>query len=759
LEKIIPKDIIKESFKAFTSGASFIKERVEIEGRLYRYSASSTNMFGSRIIKILLSDFTELYLTNRKLIEQVDFMSESISEQEHMQREIFNQNAIGIGYISAQGEIFFVNQYINDLLGYIGNELIGMNVKDITYNPDLTHSEIMKEKLIDNKEEVNFEKRYVHKDGSPIWVHISMSYSKNKNGDINYIIGFIKDITERKNQEERLLLAGAVYDNTSEGIIITNRDLTIRTVNNGFEEILGYSNKELTGKHLRFFMSPNHSNDFYRQMWLEVFKNGYWQGEISGVRKNGETFPQWLNITTIKDNEGKVINYIGVLSDISIIKKSEEKLEFLAHHDPLTKLPNRLLLLANLEQAIKRAKREEHKIAIMFLDLDRFKEINDTFGHSYGDAILKIVTTRFKSVMREEDTLARIGGDEFILLIEDVNEVYDIETVLYKVLGVFDENIVVNDNSFGLSVSIGVSIFPDDGTEIEDLIKNADAAMYQAKDAGRNTYRFYTQEMTQNLFAKMLIKTEIEKAIKNDEFVLHYQPQISINSGKILGAEALVRWNHPEKGLLFPDKFIKEAESTKQIIELGQLVLEKACLDTKKWIDTELFTGKISVNVSAVQIKQKDFYDIVIETLKKTGLSGNFLDLELTESYMMENPEESINVFKKLRNHGITLSIDDFGTGYSSLSYLKQLPIDKLKIDRSFIMDIPEDKGDMIITKTIIAMAKSLGYGVIAEGIETKEQHEFLKSEGCYEAQGYLYSKPIPKEELEVFLKERKGNK
>lgn len=517
--------------------------------------------------------------------------------------------------------------------------------------------------------------------------------------------------------------------------------------------------KELIGKHLRFFISDSHSSDFYRKMWLAVFKNGYWQGEISGIRKNGESFPQWLNITTIKDNEDKVINYIGVLSDISMIKKSEEKLEFLAHHDPLTKLPNRLLLLANLEQAIKRAKREEHKIAIMFLDLDRFKEINDTFGHSYGDEILKIVTSRFKLVMREEDTIARIGGDEFILLIEDVNEVNDIETVLYKVLGVFDENIVVNDNSFSLSVSIGVSIFPDDGIEIEDLIKNADAAMYQAKDAGRNTYRFYTKQMTKSLFAKMLIKTEIEKAIQNDEFVLHYQPQISINSGKILGVEALVRWNHPDMGLLFPSKFITEAENTKQIIALGQLVLEKACLDAKKWIDTEMFTGKVSVNVSAVQIEQKDFYDVVIATLKKTGLSGNFLELELTESYMMENPEESIGVFKKLRNHGITLSIDDFGTGYSSLSYLKQLPIDKLKIDRSFIMEIPEDTGDMVITKTIIAMAKSLGYSVIAEGIETKEQHEFLKNEGCYEGQGYLYSRPIPIEDFEVFLKTKKGNK
>ena len=442
-----------------------------------------------------------------------------------------------------------------------------------------------------------------------------------------------------------------------------------------------------------------------------------------------------------------------MFSDISVVKKSEEKLEFLAHHDPLTKLPNRLLLQANLKQAIKRAKREDSKVAVLFLDLDRFKEINDTFGHSYGDEILKIVTKRFQSVMREEDTIARIGGDEFIMLIENVNEVNDTETVLDKALGVFDEKIVVYGHSFRLSVSIGVSIFPDDGIEIEDLIKNADTAMYQAKDAGRNTYRFYTQEMTQNLFAKILIKNEIDKALKNDEFVLYYQPQISINSNKVIGVEALVRWEHPQMGLLLPDKFIKEAEGTKQIIALGQLVLEKACKDAKKWVDDNHFSGRVSVNVSAVQIKQKNFYDIVTDALEKTGLDGKYLELELTESYMMENPKESIAVFEKLRNHGITLSIDDFGTGYSSLSYLKQLPIDKLKIDRSFIMDIPHDKDDMVITKTIIAMSKSLGFSVIAEGIETTEQHDFLKTEGCFEGQGYLYSRPIPLKSFEKFLK------
>ncbi len=424
----------------------------------------------------------------------------------------------------------------------------------------------------------------------------------------------------------------------------------------------------------------------------------------------------------------------------------------MAHHDPLTKLPNRLLLTSRLSQAIKRAKREGSKIAVLFLDLDRFKEINDTFGHSYGDEILTTVTTRFKIAMREKDTIARIGGDEFIILIEEMEDVSDIDQVLSKILNVFKDEIMVFQHSFKLSASIGVALYPDDGNNIEDLIKNADAAMYQAKDAGRNTYRFYTEEMTQKLFTKMLMKNEISKAFKNSEFVLHYQPQISIESGKVLGAEALVRWNHSSMGLMYPDKFIEIAESTKQIVELGKLVLEMACSDAKKWIDENSFCGKIAVNVSAVQIKQEDFYEIVTSVLEKTGLSGHFLELELTESYMMQNPNEAIALFKKLKKHGITLSIDDFGTGYSSLSYLKKLPVDRLKIDRSFIMDIPNDKGDMAITSTIIAMSKSLGLSVIAEGIETKEQHHFLKEQGCYEGQGYLYSKPVPEDDFLEFL-------
>ncbi len=754
IDKLIPKSVVENTFRAFEDSEHYTQDRVEIDGRLYRYSANRVYFFEKSVVKILLSDFTELYVTNTKLQEQVGIMSDSINEQEAMQQEIFNQKAIGIGYISTDGEVLFVNEYINKLLGYESDELIGAKIDDITYAEDKILSDLNRMKLYNDKSlnEVGFEKRYLHKNGEPIWVHVALSLSRDEYGKEKYLIGFIKDIRERKEDEKQLLLSAAVFENTNEGIVISDKEMNIQAVNRAFSEIVGYSESEVLGKSALFLRSTFHNEKFYKDMWSSILKVGYWKGEMWSVRKNGQQFPQWLNISTIKDAKGEIQNYIGVISDITTMKQSEEELEFLAHHDPLTKLPNRLLLSARIDQAIKRARRESSKFAILFLDLDKFKEINDTYGHSYGDEILITVTQRFKSIIRENDTIARIGGDEFVLLIEDVENLTDIEPILTKVLSSFEKEILVNKQPFKLSASIGISIYPDDGENQEELIKNADTAMYEAKDAGRNTYRFYTQDMTQDLFNKMLMKNEITKAIENKEFVLHYQPQVSIDSGRVLGAEALVRWNHPQMGLLYPDKFIQITEQTKLIIPLGKLIMQMACKQVKEWIDIGLLCGRLSINISAIQIQYSDLYATVVEVLEETKLSGSYLEFEITESFMMKNPKEAIALLKKLRNLGITFAIDDFGTGYSSLSYLKQLPVDKLKIDRSFIMDLPDDREDVAITSTIIAMSKSLGLSVIAEGIETKEQHEFLKAKGCYEGQGYFYSRPLDAKSFLEFL-------
>jgi diguanylate cyclase (GGDEF)-like protein/PAS domain S-box-containing protein len=755
VDKLIPKTVLDATYKAFETENTYVQDRVEIEGRLYRYSASKVYLFDIGVVKILLSDFTDLYLSNVKLKEQIGLMSDSMTEQESMQQEILNQQAIGIGYISIDGEILFVNEYISNLLGYEENELIGMNIKEVTYEEDLELS-LQKQSSLSNlgeRNQLGFEKRYIHKDGSLIWVHVSLFLSKNKQGKAKYLIGFIKDIRDRKKSQKIIELSAGVFQNTNEGIVITDKNLKIQAVNPAFCQITGYTQSESIKQSALFLRSTYHNALFYKQIWRSIYKVGYWKGEMWSVRKNGELFPQWLNISTIKDSYGNIQNYIGIFSDITTMKQSELELEFLAHHDPLTKLPNRLLLQARIKQSIKRAKRENNKIAILFLDLDRFKEINDTFGHSYGDEILITVTNRFKATMREKDTIARIGGDEFVLLIEDIIEVADIEPILSKVLGIFDEEIVVNKQSFKLSASIGVALFPDDGANIEELIKNADTAMYKAKDSGRNTYRFYTEDMTQDLFSKMLLRKEISNAIINNEFILHFQPQVAIETQKVIGAEVLVRWNHPQMGLLYPDKFIPLAEQSKLIVPLGKNILEMACIQMKEWIDKGLIFGRISVNISAIQLQQSDLYESIVAILAQTNLAGSYLELEITESFMMENPKESINLFKRLRNLGITFAIDDFGTGYSSLNYLKQLPVDKLKIDRSFIMDIPEDREDIAITSTIIAISKSLELNVIAEGIETKKQHDFLRENGCFEGQGYYYSKPLNKDDFEDFLR------
>jgi diguanylate cyclase (GGDEF)-like protein/PAS domain S-box-containing protein len=760
VEKLIPKPILEQTYEAFKTQDTYICNRVMIGEKIYRYSASKVALFDISIVKILLSDFTELYLSNTKLKEQIGMMSESMSEQESMQLEILNQEAIGIGYSTISGEILFINSYLRKLLGYEEDELIGQNIDEVTFFQDYENSLQRRKELINDRniDNLTFEKRYLQKNGTPIWVHVSLSVSRDKMGKAKYLIAFIKDIEERKVIQKKLELSDGVFQNSNEGIVITDRELKIQAVNPAFSDITQYSEEEAIGKNTLFLRSTYHDSEFYKQIWKSTLQSGYWKGEMWSVRKNGELFPQWLNISTIKDSSGKIQNYIGIFFDITSMKQSEEELEFLAHHDPLTELPNRLLLSARLNQSIKRAKREAKKIALLFLDLDRFKEINDTFGHSYGDEILVSVTHRFKACMRENDTIARIGGDEFVFLIEDIEDVTDLQTIINKILELFDKEIIVNKQSFKLSASIGISLYPDDGDNIEDLIKNADTAMYKAKDSGRNTYRFYTEQMTQDLFSKMLMKKEILGGLENNEFVLFYQPQVSLDSGRILGAEALVRWQHPQMGLLYPDRFIHLAEQTKLIVPLGRYILLKACQQMKEWVDNQVICGRLAVNISAIQIQQNNLYQEVIDVLTQTKLSGSYLEFEITESFMMENPQASIALFKKLKNLGISFSIDDFGTGYSSLNYLKQLPVDKLKIDRSFIMDIPEDKEDIAITSTIIAMSKNLGLNVIAEGIETKEQHEFLKSSGCYEGQGYYYSKPLSKVDFEKFLIQSKKN-
>ncbi|MDD2291499.1 MAG: EAL domain-containing protein [Aliarcobacter sp.] len=576
-----------------------------------------------------------------------------------------------------------------------------------------------------------------------------------ENSIIKLLFTNISEITNtNKLIEKKLQLSDIVFENTTEGIIITNEKGEIISVNNAFSNITGYFFEEIKYLNPKILKSGKHDREFYTNLWAELEKNGSWKGEIWNRKKNGEIYPEWLNLSVVKDSNGKVLNYVALFSDITKIKNSNAKIEYLAHHDPLTNLPNRLLLKARLNKSIEKCNDSQQRLAIFFIDIDNFKMINDTYGHSIGDRIINLVAQRLQKNIRKNDTISRIGGDEFIIVIEDIIEQKNIQKIAQKILNDFLEPIKLEEYLFDTTISMGISIYPNNGLNAEDLIKHADTAMYSAKNAGRNQFQFYKKEMTSEIFEKIVMKQEISDAIKNNEFEVYYQPQIDIKTNKIISAEALLRWNHKSLGLISPSDFIPHAEETKLIIPLGDFVLKTACSFMKKLHkENLLIDGKIAVNISAIQLKHSDIYNTVIENLKATNLDARFLELELTETFIMENVEESIIILNNLKEIGVQLSIDDFGTGYSSLSYLKQFPIDKLKIDKSFIAEIPHSQKDIAITKTVIALAKGLGIKVIAEGVEKLNQKDFLASENCDEVQGWFYAKALKEEDFIKFVK------
>jgi diguanylate cyclase (GGDEF)-like protein/PAS domain S-box-containing protein len=550
-----------------------------------------------------------------------------------------------------------------------------------------------------------------------------------------------------------LNLARKVIEASLDGIMIVDAQHKIEFVNPAFSHMTGYSADEIIGQNPRVLQSGHHDDAFYKHMYTVLATQDYWQGEIWNRRKNGEIYPEWLTINVIRDEHGDISQYAAIFSDITERKKTEERIKNLAYFDVLTGLPNRRLFTDRLQIAIANAHRHNNQLAIMFLDLDLFKRINDSLGHGVGDQVLIETAARISHCVREGDTVGRLGGDEFTVLLPELEHLEDAAKLAERVIAHVRQPFVVDDHELYVTTSIGIAVYPEDGATVEVLIKNADTAMYRAKDLGRNSFQLYTPAMNARSFERLTMESALRHALTRQEFRLVYQVKVDAEDGRMSGVEALVRWHHPDMGLVSPADFIPLAEEMGVISEIGEWVLHTACRQCKHWMDLGLPPVRIAVNVSAQQFVETDVPQVVARALEETGLPPQFLELELTETVLMQRVDEVVGVLKSLRAMGVRISIDDFGTGYSSLSYLKRMPIDALKVDRSFVNDIFDDNSKVTedgaeIVSTIISLAHNLKLKAIAEGVETPEQAEFLRSKGCDEVQGYLISRPVSGEDL-----------
>ncbi|MDO4235665.1 bifunctional diguanylate cyclase/phosphodiesterase [Pseudomonas sp.] len=575
-------------------------------------------------------------------------------------------------------------------------------------------------------------------------------------GEEDCMLTIARDITERQQMQEKLQQAATVFESTAEGVLITDTRQNISAVNRAFSEITGYSETEALGHTPRLLASGLHDSAFYAAMWHQLTTQGHWQGEISNRRKNGELYPSWLTISAVRNSDQVVTHFVAVFADISSLKLAQARLDYQAHHDPLTGLPNRTLFESRLQAALNGQQESGNQGAVLFLDLDRFKHINDSLGHPVGDLLLKDIAVRLKDQLRDIDTVARLGGDEFIILLPGLQQASDAQYLANKLLDCFTPPFQAGEHEFFISASIGTSLYPQDGTDVATLVKNADAAMYRSKAKGRNRVESYTRDLTAQANERVALEHELRRAIERDELSLYYQPKRSLITHELIGAEALIRWHHPTFGDVPPEHFIALAEENGTILQIGDWVLEQACRQLHVWQGAFEDFGPLSVNLAGAQLRHPNLLSRIEQLLRDYRLEPGCLQLEITENFIMSQAEEALAVLHQLKRLGVQLAIDDFGTGYSSLSYLKRLPLDFLKIDQSFVRGLPDDPHDAAIVRAIIALGHSMQFTIIAEGVENPAQQAFLAAEGCEQMQGYIVSLPLPPELFaETFLRTR----
>ena len=604
------------------------------------------------------------------------------------------------------------------------------------------------------------EHRITRKDGTIRYLLSSGRVIYNKEGEATTIIGTVQDMTEQKKVENLLRQKAQIIEQIHDSVIVMDLKGYIVEWNNTSSFNLGYRADEVVGKHICMLFNET-KKYFLFKIFLKLKKYGVFRTEIALKHKNGEQFYGNLLVSFLKNDRGEKNAIIAYVENITSRKKAERELikqknimEYRAYHDDLTGLPNRAYFVEELERTISRVRRNHALGALLFIDLDYFKEINDSLGHKHGDSVLKSIASRLSKYFRKGDFVARFGGDEFTVILENVKGINNVISKVQQLMEMLNAPITINEQRHYITFSIGIALFPNDGDSAEELLKNSDASMYKAKEMGRNTYVFYQQDLTRKAFERVLLATDLRQALKDHSFEIYYQPQVNAVRGKLIGMEGLIRWRHETKGILYPSEFILIAEENGMIIEIDRWMMHEGIQQISQWYKQGLNPGVLSLNLSIKQLQAKDFVSVLKTTLAENECKPEWLELEITESQIMDNPEYTIGILQQINDLGIKLAIDDFGTGYSSLSYLKRLPIHKLKIDQSFVRDIPIDKDDMAIVETIIALSKSLKLEVIAEGVETKEQRDFLVAHDCLNIQGFYYSRPVSREKMQKMLED-----
>jgi len=685
-------------------------------------------------------------------IDELHHQKEAIKESEERYRQIFEINsAIKLIIDLETNRIVDANNAACLFYGYSKNELLNLKISDINcLSPEQIKVEMS---LAAEQKRLFFEFRHRLASGEIRDVEV-YSGPVLINGR-KHLHSIIHDVTEKKKAESQLRLAAQVIASSAEGVTMTDHQGNILFVNRAFSQITGYTQEEVLGKNPSLLSSGRHSREFYQEMWEELTARGSWTGEIWNRKKDGTVYPEWLSISHVEGPDTESSSFVGIFSDISRLKAAEERIMKLANFDMLTGLPNRTLFADRTAQAISHCRQRKLPLAMIYVDIDFFKKINDTLGHRVGDDVIVAVSSRIKELMRPEDTIARIGGDECALLLVE-SSAETAATMAKKIISSFNTPLHTGGMDISLTLSIGITMFPVDGEDFETLFRNADTAMYRVKQEGKNSFRFYTAEMQDRAVRHWAIEVGLRDAISRNEISIHYQPQVSLTTGRVTGAEALARWHHPVLGDLHPAEFIPIAEESGSILALGELILRSAIRQAFQWIRGGISDFNIAVNISALQMRQPDFVFRIANILREEEFPPQNLELELTESLAMRDPELAIELIQELRRMGIKVAMDDFGTGYSSLSYLKKFNFSRLKIDRSFIQDIETNAESLAIVKAIVGICDSLEILTIAEGVETEIQMNLMRSLGCKETQGFFVAQPMPAEETSFWLREKR---